>query len=55
MGEQVTWTMVMADDRNLTSHTYNESLADEIALRLHKHYEVLTHWLDVIDSKVVSL
>jgi nucleotidyltransferase substrate binding protein (TIGR01987 family) len=28
-------------DRNLTSHTYNEALAEEIAARLPEHYELM--------------
>jgi nucleotidyltransferase substrate binding protein (TIGR01987 family) len=29
-------------DRNLTSHTYNEELAEEIAHRIPDHYEILS-------------
>ncbi len=31
---QVRAALLMADDRNLTSHTYNEALADEIFSRI---------------------
>ncbi len=33
-------------DRNLTSHTYNEALAEEIAARLPEHYQLMQHILD---------
>jgi nucleotidyltransferase substrate binding protein (TIGR01987 family) len=38
----------MAGDRNLTVHTYNEKLADEIYGRLAGHAEVLSQWLAAI-------
>jgi len=34
----------MADDPNLIVHTYNESLAAEIAARLPRHAEILAAW-----------
>lgn len=34
----------MMDDRNLTSHTYHESLAVGIAARLPDHATVLERW-----------
>lgn len=44
--------MVMADDRNLTSHTYNEGLADELLTRMVKHEEVLKSWLFAIKRRL---
>ena len=38
--------LTMADDRNLTVHTYNEALAEEIASRLTKHAALLQTWLE---------
>lgn len=38
--------LMMIDDRNLTSHTYNEQLALEIYGRFPAHSEVLERWLD---------
>ena len=32
----------MIDDRNLTSHTYNEALADQIYQRLEEHYRIMS-------------
>jgi nucleotidyltransferase substrate binding protein (TIGR01987 family) len=47
--------LVMTDDRNLTSHTYNQSLADEIMSRIHDHAHVLHAWLNAIKQNVSSL
>lgn len=41
--------MDMIDDRNLTSHTYNEDLAIAIFSRLANHTRVLRSWLDALD------
>lgn len=40
--------MDMIDDRNLTSHTYNEELAIAIFSRLDNHAGVLGRWLDAL-------
>jgi nucleotidyltransferase substrate binding protein (TIGR01987 family) len=37
--------LAMVDDRNLTVHTYNERLAEEIDSRLSGHARLLQHWL----------
>lgn len=50
--EQAKQAMVMADDRNLTSHTYNEGLADELLTRMQEHEKVLTLWLSEIRRRV---
>lgn len=42
----------MADDRNLTVHTYNESLALEIASRIWTHLRLLEIWLERIKNQV---
>lgn len=44
--EDATRALMMIDDRNLTSHTYNEQLALEIYGRFPVHSEVLQRWLD---------
>ena len=41
---------VMAEDRNLTVHTYDEDLADEIFARLPAHATVLSDWLAAIQK-----
>jgi nucleotidyltransferase substrate binding protein (TIGR01987 family) len=37
--------LVVVDDRNLTVHTYNETLAQQLVQRLPEHALVLRHWL----------
>ena len=37
--------LIMADDRNLTVHMYNEPLAVEIYSRLRVHYPLMCQWL----------
>ncbi len=37
--------MSAIDDRNLTSHTYNEGLADRLFARLHGYAAVFERWL----------
>ena len=49
---QARQTLVMTDDRNLTSHTYNEALADEIMSRMHEHAHVLHAWLNAVKKNV---
>lgn len=44
--------LIMADDRNLTAHTYNESLATAIFGRLPGHLETLEAWLAVMTDRV---
>jgi nucleotidyltransferase substrate binding protein (TIGR01987 family) len=44
--------MDMIDDRNLTSHTYNEALAIAIFGRVAGHAEVMRRWLDALSGEV---
>jgi nucleotidyltransferase substrate binding protein (TIGR01987 family) len=44
----------MVQDRNLTVHTYNERLAEEIFARLPTYGELLTRWLDALDKPPAS-
>ena len=46
-GEAV-MALTMADDRNLTVHTYNEPLAIEIYERLGSYGPLLRHWLSAM-------
>ncbi|UTW68527.1 hypothetical protein KHA80_13020 [Anaerobacillus sp. HL2] len=42
----------MVDDRNLTSHTYNEGIAVKIYLRLQFHYyQLIEYWFEIIKKK----
>ncbi|MBI4229498.1 MAG: hypothetical protein HY608_01555 [Planctomycetes bacterium] len=42
---QAAEALAMADDRNLTVHTYNEAVADAIASRLPGHANLLAAWV----------
>jgi nucleotidyltransferase substrate binding protein (TIGR01987 family) len=46
--------LAMVDDRNLTVHTYNEQLADEISSRLSGHAHLLQHWLDQMAARILD-
>jgi hypothetical protein len=40
----------MAQDRNLTVHTYNEELADRIYSRLPGYAVLMDHWLEAMSG-----
>ncbi|MDX8409569.1 MAG: HI0074 family nucleotidyltransferase substrate-binding subunit [Mariprofundales bacterium] len=40
--------LVMVDDRNLTSHTYNEALAQQIYSKLPVYAQLMRRWLDAM-------
>ena len=42
----------MADDRNLTVHTYNEALANAIFARLPQHAAALEVWLKAMSQRL---
>jgi len=44
--------LAMADDRNLTAHTYNEGLAEAIFKRLPGHLATLEGWLGAMQKRV---
>lgn len=44
--------LVMIDDRNLASHTYHESLADEIFLHIQEYLPVLQNVFVLIEEKI---
>lgn len=41
----------MIDDRNLTAHTYNESLAQSIFDQLPGYVQLMRAWLDVMTDE----
>ncbi len=43
--------LAMADDRNLTAHTYNEGLAERIFSRLPSHLALMEHWLSAMSRR----
>jgi hypothetical protein len=44
----------MLDDRNQTSHTYHEALADEIYSRLPEHYARMIRLCSRLEGQVIS-
>ena len=50
--EQATLGLEMIDDRNLTVHTYNESLAEEIYRRLPSYADFLAVWLTAMEERL---
>jgi nucleotidyltransferase substrate binding protein (TIGR01987 family) len=47
--EQARSALEMADDRNLTVHTYNEALADRIYLAIHGYAPLLDAWVSAME------
>ncbi len=41
----------MTDDRNETSHTYNEAFAEELAKRIANYYQLMSEIVKKIESK----
>ena len=50
--EQATLGLEMIDDRNLTVHTYNESLAEEIYRQLPSYADFLATWLAAMEERM---
>lgn len=46
--------LALVDDRNLTVHTYNEALADELAKRVGGHARLLRGWLAAVQKQMPS-
>jgi len=42
----------MADDRNLTVHTYNEALAQAISSRIPDHVTLMERWLEAMEERI---
>ena len=49
--EQATVGLEMIDDRNLTVHTYNESLAEAIYHQLPSYADFLAVWLTAMEER----
>ena len=47
-------SLKMALDRNLSVHTYNEELADQMFGRLPRYAEVLDRWLHSLRSGIAD-
>jgi nucleotidyltransferase substrate binding protein (TIGR01987 family) len=50
--DQAAIGLEMIDDRNLTVHTYNEAVAEDIYSHLPRYAELLTVWLTAIEGRV---
>jgi len=53
--EQTALALSMVDDRNLTSHTYNENLADEICGELDSYAELMDTWLSAMGDRLEAI
>lgn len=53
--EEAQNALIMADDRNLTVHTYNEPLAVAIHSRLPAYRAILANWLARMQERVLKL
>jgi len=49
--DQTRLALSMADDRNLTAHTYNETLAKAIFSRLSRYVQLIDNWLAGMEQK----
>lgn len=49
---QTRLALQMADDRSLTVHTYNETIAQAIFARLTSYAELMEHWLKIMKERV---
>ncbi len=48
--DQTILALSMVDDRNLTSHTYNEGLAEQIYDQLGNYAELMARWLSNMEK-----
>jgi nucleotidyltransferase substrate binding protein (TIGR01987 family) len=48
--EEARLALVMVDHRNLTAHTYNEALADEIFAAIPAYRRLLRRWLEQLTA-----
>lgn len=48
--EQTALALAMVDDRNLTSHTYNEGLAEQIYDQIGDYADLIANWLTAMEK-----
>ena len=53
--EQTALALAMVDDRNLTSHTYNEGLAEQICEQLDNYAELMADWLTDMEEVLAEV
>ena len=51
---QASAALVMVNDRNLTVHTYNESVAMDIFSRVAEHTRLLRLWVDAMAQREIE-
>lgn len=52
--QETTEALIMVDDRNLTVHTYNETLSLSIYSRITVYAPLIRKWLERIETRVNS-
>ncbi|MBI4561687.1 MAG: nucleotidyltransferase substrate binding protein [Candidatus Rokubacteria bacterium] len=50
--EQAVIGLEMVDDRNLTVHTYNDTVAERIHRNLRRYADLFVHWLTVMQARI---
>ncbi|MDI3257125.1 MAG: HI0074 family nucleotidyltransferase substrate-binding subunit [Kyrpidia sp.] len=53
--EEAALGLAMVDDRNLTVHTYNEGVAEQIYARLPGYAQLMAAWLERMEEKLQVL
>jgi len=53
--EQTNLALAMVDDRNLTSHTYNEGLAQRIYAEIDNYSGLMDYWLSAMKADVENI
>lgn len=49
--KQTELALEMVDDRNLTSHTYNEAVSDKIYVRIDIYRQIMLEWLTQLENR----
>lgn len=52
---QTQQALIMTDDRNLTSHTYNELLAEAIYSRIKNYRILMQEWLNLLITRTLNV
>lgn len=52
--DQTAVALDMVDDRNLTSHAYNEDLAEQIYNQIGDYADVMANWLTAMEKVLVK-
>ena len=53
--KQTALALAMVDDRNLTSHTYNQNLADRICKELDNYADLMADWLSGMEAAIEEI